>query len=145
MARASKRIQPYEAADGDHRTLLAFARQAARRLDPHFDPPATLLERQDTEGMQDVMRFYKRWGDEQHGFETTHTAELEPRASGQMLDRVQLNAIGLAAGAKLEVECTYSRPDPRFIELRVDGDEAAVKEILATFEQQFGGGQIGPG
>lgn len=145
MARASKRIQPYEAADGDHLTLLRFARQAARRLDPHFDPPATLLERQDTEGMQDVMRFYKRWGDEQHGFETTHTAELEPRASAQMVDRVELSAIGLAGGAKLEMECTYSRPDPRFVELRLDGDEAAVKEILANFEKQFGGGQIGPG
>ncbi len=138
--RATRRIQPYDAPDGDYATLLSFARSVVLLLDPGFEPPADLVEQDDTEGMQDRMRFYKRWGDAQHGFASTNIVELEPRASAQMLDQLVLSAIGLADGAILELECTWSRPEPRFVELRVAGGAASVPLVVAAFQRQFSAG-----
>lgn len=135
----TKRFQPYQGRDGDHESLLNFALPAAQRLDPGFQPPKVLIAREDTEGMQDVMRYFKRWGDAHKGFETTHTVELEPKASGHAVDRMELSTFGLPEGCRLELECARVWHDPRFIEIRVEGPEAAVAAILADFEATFGG------
>lgn len=144
MARQTKRFQPYHGDDGDYCSLLDFALPAAQLLDPAFNPPKALISREDTEGMQDMMRFYKRWGNEQQGFETTHIVELEPRASGQAVDRVQLNTFGLLDGCSLEIECARVWYDPRFIEIKVEGPQVAVEQLIVDFELQFGGTQLDP-
>jgi hypothetical protein len=113
-------------------------------LAPGFDPPKVLIAREDTDGMQAVMRYYKKWGDEQQGFETTHTVELEPKANGLAVDRVELSAFGLPEGCRLELECAREWLDPRFIELRIEGPKETVAAILVDFEAAFGGTRLDP-
>lgn len=144
MASASKRFQPYHGKDGDYIRLLDFAHAAGQVLDPGFSPPKVMLSKDESEGMQDRMHSNKRWGNEAQGFETLHTIELEPRASGHAVDRVELKTFGLAEGASLELEVTRYWYDPRFAEIRVSGPEEAVRQVLADFEEQFGGTQMEP-
>ena len=144
MPSATKRFQPYYGRDGDVIRLLDFAHAAGQLLDPNFNPPKVMLSKDETEGLQDVMHYNKRWGNQEQGFETFHTVELEPRAGGHAVDRVWLATFGLANDAKIEMECTRSWYDPRFIEIRVEGLQAAVDEIIAKFVDQFGGSQMDP-
>lgn len=139
-----KRFQPYQGRDGDYQSLLNFAKPAAQILSPGFDPPKALLAQEDTEGKQALMRFYKRWGNAQQGFESTHTVELEPKADGAAVDRVELRAIGLPDGCRLEIECAREWYDPRFIELRVAGPQVAAVQVLADFEATFGSTRLDP-
>ncbi|MQC26610.1 MAG: hypothetical protein DWG76_04060 [Chloroflexi bacterium] len=144
MATASRRFQPYHGRDGDHVALLDFALAAAQLLDPTFKPPKALISMQDPEGMQDVMHTIQRWGSQTQGFETVYTVELEPRASGQAVDQIKLTTFGLPSDITLDMECTRSWYDPRFIEIHVAGPEDAIAQVIADFETTFGGSQMDP-
>lgn len=144
MPSASKRFQPYEGKDGDYTRLLDFALAAAKHLDPQFNPPKVLLSKDESEDMQDVMHFNKRWGNETQGFETFHTVELEPRASGQAVDRVQLRTFGMAHKASIEMEVTRSWHDPRFAEIKVSGPQEGVQKVIIDFVTHFGATKLDP-
>ena len=139
MARGSQRIQPCDLEDGEHFSLLRFAHMAAHTLDPNFNPATEEFSEDGPENMQSVMHFHKRWGTPKQGFETIHTAELEPRASATVVDRIRLKAIGLAAGCGLEMETAREWQDPRYIEITIEGPDQALKEVLAQFQYFFGG------
>jgi tetratricopeptide (TPR) repeat protein len=138
MRSERKRIQPYKTGDGNYKLLLDFARQVVTLLDASFDPP----ENWHSESIDDEPWAYERiiryQGNEQ-GFKILHNKEYEPRAGGQAVDQVVVTTYGLPEGIALELECTRSWYDPRFIEIRVTGPAQAVDEVLQSFEREFGG------
>jgi tetratricopeptide (TPR) repeat protein len=144
MTLKTKRFQPFQSGDGNINRLLDFAWSAAQQLDPNFDPPHESISKDGPEGQQDVMKYVERWGDDTQGFHTLHQVELEPRASGQAVDKIVVTAFGLASGSNLELEVTRSWYDPRFAEIRIDGSEKEVGQILAQFEAEFGKTKLDP-
>jgi tetratricopeptide (TPR) repeat protein len=144
MAIKTKRFQPFQSGDGNINRLLDFAWSAAQQLDPTFDPPRESISKDEPESQQDVMKYVERWGHDTQGFDTLHQVELEPRASGQAVDKIVVTAFGLASGSSLELEVTRSWYDPRFAEIRINGPKAEVKQILAQFETAFGATKLDP-
>jgi len=139
MPTRTQRIQPFRSEDGNHRILLAFARRAARILDPEFDPPDRWRDvRQD--GIEHTYHETVRSvGDGRHGFRVTHYCEYQPQSGVQVVDRVVIAAYGLPDGGELVLECVRSWYDPRFVELHVAAATAQVADrVRDAFLEEFG-------
>lgn len=139
MRSERKQIQPYETSDGNYKLLLDFTRQIVTLLDVNFDPPETWH----SESIEDEPWAYERiiryQGNKSQGFKILHNKEYDPRTGGQAIDQVVVTAYGLPEGIALELECTRSWHAPRFIEIRVTGQEQVLAEVLQSFEKEFGG------
>lgn len=134
------RYQPFKATDGDYQPLLDFAAGIAALLAAGFDPPADRTpEWIEPEGEQHywTRRGWRR-GDTVHGFAVTFGQTIEPQHDGIAASSVTVQAYGLPAGMELSITCGRSWFDPRYLEMRAAGLEAAVEAALCAFERRFG-------
>jgi tetratricopeptide (TPR) repeat protein len=130
-------IQPFYANDGNIPLLLDFARQAVLQLEPGFEPPEDLLDKQLDEAPYSFDRITTRYGHRTLGFETVHYQGYEPKYGGQAVDEVRVTAYGLPNGMLFEINCIRSWSNPRFLKLSVTGPENAVQTILEMFIKKF--------
>jgi hypothetical protein len=130
------RFRPFPAADSQVQPLVDLARTAAAFIAPGFDSPEVVRDRhyEDVPYQSDDTSW--RVGDARTGFRVLiHNGYMDPGA--HVVNRVLVTTYGLPEGSSLEIECCRSGYDPRFLELRVTADEAALARVVASFREQF--------
>lgn len=137
MPEKTIKYRPYSDDDGNYQPLLDFVRRYVSVLQPGIEVSTVVSNQWSHEFDYEKVESGWQYGSDV-GIKVTTREIFEPKALGVVGSSVSVATFGLEEGKQMALTCLRLWYDPRYLEMHVQGSKAAIDEIAAAFEQEFG-------